>query len=150
MGSGHISGRLTAYLAGSLGESERAAADAHLAGCPGCREERDLLASALGVMRPLQDREPRAGFAATVALAARDSRRPFAQWLRFSFGGLAMASAAAVAMLIATPVRPQSAEVQLAQRLDLFEDMSVMQNQAALEDLEVVEVLHQIAPEAHP
>jgi Putative zinc-finger len=149
-GSGHIAGRLRAYLTAGLGGAERAEADAHLAGCAGCREERDLLAAGLGVVAPLHDLEPRVGFAATVALNARDSRRPFAQWLRYSLGGLAVASAAAVAVALAVPARHPSEDLIVAQRLDLFEDMTVMQNQQALEDLEVVEVLHQIVPEAHP
>ena len=39
-------------------------------------------------------------------------------------------------------------ELVLAQRLDLFEDMTVMQNQEALEDLDVVVELHTL--EARP
>jgi hypothetical protein len=149
-GSSHIAGRLRAYLTAGLSASERAEADAHLAACQGCREERDLLAAALGVVVPLPDLEPRAGFAATVALAAQDSRRPFTQWLRFSLGGLAVACAAAIAVAVSAPVRHPSDELMVAQRLDLFEDMTVMQNQQALEDLDVVEVLHKLEPEAHP
>jgi hypothetical protein len=38
----------------------------------------------------------------------------------------------------------------LAQRLDLYEDMSVVQHQEALEDLDVVAVLHQLQPEGAP
>jgi predicted anti-sigma-YlaC factor YlaD len=150
MGSGHIAERLQAYLQGNLAAAEKAQADEHLTSCAGCREERDLLAAGLGLMRPLPMQEPRAGFAATVALAARDSRKPFLQWVRYSLGGLAVAGAAVAAVVIAAPARQHSDEVQLAQRLDLFEDMSVMQNQQALEDLEVVEVLHKLVPEAHP
>jgi len=113
-------------------------------------DEQELLASARGVIDPLPQVEARAGFAARVALNARDRRTsPFGQWLRWSFGGLAVAGAAAAVVAIAVP-RPaaRSDEIMVAQRLDLFEDMAVMQNQEALEDLEVVAALHEL--EARP
>jgi anti-sigma factor RsiW len=147
---GHIAGRLQAYLQGALPPEEQEQAAAHLAACAACREEHDLLGQARSVIAPLPAKDPRAGFAASVALAARDRRvSPFAQWLRWSVGGLALAGAAAVAVVIATPAAtPPREELVLAQRLELFEDMTVMQNQEALEDLDVVEVLHTL--EAHP
>jgi hypothetical protein len=55
---------------------------------------------------------------------------------------------AAVAVMVATPSRPQHDDLMVAQRLELFEDMTVVQNQQALEDFEVVEVLHTL--EARP
>jgi anti-sigma factor RsiW len=154
MGSGrHIGDILQAYLAGALPAGEREHAAAHLDGCPQCREERDLLQAARALVPALPEREPRAGFAASVALAARDGRvSPFAQWLRWSLGGLAVAGAAALAVTVALPSAParRSDELMLAQRIDLFEDMTVMQNQEALEDLDVVEVLHTLQQEARP
>src|SRR2546423_14200730 len=96
--------------------------------------EEDLLREAQAVIRPLPAREPRAGFAAMVALNARDRRgSSFAGWLRWSFGGLAVAGAAAIAVALALPAPRHSEEVALAQRLDLYEDLSVVQNQQALE-----------------
>jgi anti-sigma-K factor RskA len=112
--------------------------------------EDELLREARAVLPPLPEREPRAGFAAMVALNARDRRRPFASWLRWSFGGLAVAGAAAVALAVAMPPAHREDDVVLAQRLELFEDLSVVQNQQALEDLDVVEVLHTLQPEARP
>jgi len=110
--------------------------------------EEDLLREAQAVIRPLPAREPRAGFAAMVALNARDRRgSSFAGWLRWSFGGLAVAGAAAVAVALALPA-PRHEEIALAQRLDLYEDLSVVQNQQALEDMDVVAVLHTLEPEA--
>ena len=146
----HISSQLQALLRGDLGAPERAAAEAHLAVCPACREERDLLASAREIVPELAPFEPRLGFAAKVASAAGDAQPSGVQrWLRFSFAGMAAAAAAAVLMVIFVHPGPtHSREVMLAQRLDLFEDMPVMQNQQALEDLEVVEVLHTL--EARP
>jgi hypothetical protein len=114
-------------------------------------EEDALLREARGIMPPLASREPRIGFAAMVALNARDRRFPkFAGWLRWSFGGLALAGAAAVALALAMPPPHHEEDVVLAQRLELLEDLSVVQNQQALEDLEVVEVLHTLQPEGRP
>ena len=115
-------------------------------------DEQELLAEARKVIPPLPPRDPRAGFAAAVALAARDRRvSPFVQWLRWSAGGLALAGAAAAAVVLATPsikAPSRGDELVLAQRLDLFEDMTVVQNQEALEDLDVVAELHTL--EARP
>ena len=108
-----------------------------------------LMAEARSVMPPLPAVEPRAGFAAMVALNARDRLSPgFGAWLRYALGGLALAGAAAVAVVVASPGAHRSHDVMVAERLDLLEDMAVVQNQQALEDLEVVTVLHRL--EAHP
>ena len=150
----HIEDRLSAYLAGSMPFEERAQADSHLAACPQCSEERDLLREATALLSPIQI-EPRQGFAAKVALEAR-KRRQLSPWglgrWRWALGGLTAACLAAAALFV---LRPQPAaepsqELVLAQRLDLYEDMSVMQNQEALEDLEIVSVLHTLTPEAQP
>lgn len=148
----HIASRLQALLEGALPSEEQDQAQAHLATCAPCREELELLQSARAVIPALPAAEPRAGFAAMVALNARDGQKAsFAQWLRWAFGGLALAGAAAVAVVVALPGRaPHSREVMIAQRLDLFQDMVVMENQQALEDLDVVAVLHQLQPEARP
>lgn len=140
----HVADRLQALLSGALAAREREEAAAHLEACAGCREERDLLLSARGLIAPLPAREPRAGFAASVALSARDRRAdPFSRWLRWAFGGIAAAGVAAAAAAVLIPARPQSGdEVRIAQRLDLFEDLGVLQNREALEDIEVVSVLH--------
>ncbi|HYY52485.1 MAG TPA: zf-HC2 domain-containing protein [Myxococcales bacterium] len=148
----HVGSRLQALLSGTLSPGDREEAEAHLRGCPDCREERDLLAAARMVIAPLPAREPRVGFAPTVALNARDQRgAPFLRWLRWSFGGVAAAGAAAVAAALlvpATPASPRGDDVRIAQRLELFEDLAVVQHREALEDLEVVSVLHTL--EARP
>ena len=114
-------------------------------------DDQTLLREALEVVPRLPDFEPRAGFAASVALAARDRRRAPWAWLRWSFGGMAMAGAAALAIIAVTPGSPvvHNDDVVLAQRLELYEDMDVVQHQEALEDLDVVEVLHTLQ-EAKP
>lgn len=124
----------------------------HLLACAACREEHELLLSAQQLIAPLPPAEPRAGFAAMVALNARDRRASgFAHWLRWALWGAALAGAAALALVVAMPGGPpRSRDVMIAQRLDLFEDMTVLQNREALEDLDVVSVLHQLQPEAQP
>jgi predicted anti-sigma-YlaC factor YlaD len=146
----HVTDRLQALLAGALSGQDREEAEAHLAACAGCREERDLLASAWALLLPLPEVEPRAGFAARVALSARDQRRsPFENWLRWTAGGVATAAAAAVLVAVLPAQRPGGGdELNVAQRLDLYENLAVVQNQEALEDLEVVSVLHTL--EARP
>src|SRR2546423_15704669 len=92
--------------------------------------EEDLLREAQAVIRPLPAREPRAGFAAMVALNARDRRgSSFAGWLRWSFGGLAVAGAAAIAEAPAMTAPLNSEEVALAQRLALYQYLAVGQDQ---------------------
>jgi hypothetical protein len=109
-----------------------------------------LLREARQVMPALPAVEPRAGFAASVALAARDQRLGSGvHWLRWAAGGLAVAGVAGGALFLAQP-RPRPAEMMLAQRLDLYEDMGVLQHQEALEDLDVVSVLHELQPEGKP
>jgi anti-sigma factor RsiW len=148
----HVGTRLQALLSGDLSPSDRVEAEAHLRACAHCQEERDLLADARKVIAPLPAREPRMGFASMVALNARDRRRtPFVRWLRWSFGGVAAAGAAALAVALLVPATPASQrgdEVRIAQRLELFEDLVVVQHREALEDLEVVSVLHTL--EARP
>src|SRR3989442_12363726 len=112
----HIAHRLRAFLSGGLSPAERDEVDAHLSACPQCREERDLLAVAAALISPLPPREPRAGFAAMVALNARDRHTPFHRWLRWSLGGVAAAGVAAGGAASLVPAaRPQrSGEVRVA------------------------------------
>src|SRR5207245_1884096 len=114
--------------------AEGGQADAHLSACAQCREERDLLAAAAALIPPLPPREPRAGFAAMVALNAHDRREPFVRWLRWSLGGVVAAGVAAVAAAVLIPAAlplQRSEEMRIAQRLDLFEDLAVVQHREA-------------------
>jgi len=100
-------------------------------------------------MLPQQAEDPR---------AAETRPRPVgAPWWRLAFGGGAvLAAAAALALLVVPSLQKRSAsaprdEMILAQRLDLFEDLGIVQNQEALEDFEVVEVLHTLQqPQGRP
>jgi anti-sigma factor RsiW len=154
--AGHIADRLNAWLAGSLPEAEAAQVRAHLASCPACEEERRLLEASRAVLRPLQAGDPRPWFATKVAARAAEIRpRPVgAPWWRVAFGGGLLAAAVAAVVLVVVPVPrqqpPPRDEMVLAQRLDLFEDLGIVQNQDALEEFEVVEVLHTLQPEGRP
>jgi hypothetical protein len=114
------------------------------------REARRLMGEALAM-------DPRPGFAQKVALRALEQRRPFS-WLpalRWAVPGLAVAGALAVVLVARTPGAGPKGEVvasndELAQRLDLYEDLSVVQNREALEEFEVVSVLHELQPEGKP
>ncbi len=151
---GHIADRLGAWLAGSLPAAEAGEVRRHLASCTACAEELGLLQAGTSIVAPLPAALPRLGFAARVAARATELHpRPIgAPWWRWAFGGgLAATAAAAVAVLIARPApRPNEEELMVAQRLELFEDLSVVQNQDALRDLEVVSVLHTLTPEGKP
>jgi anti-sigma factor RsiW len=153
----HIADRLNAWLAGSLPEAEAREVRVHLASCATCDEERRLLEAGRTVLRPLPEAEPRDWFATKVAARAAQVRpRPLgAPWWRVVVGGGLVAAAVAVLALFLVPAlhRPQPAprdEIVLAQRLDLFEDLGIVQNEDALEDFDVVEVLHTLQPEGRP
>ena len=109
------------------------------------------------VLWPQPAEDPRPWFATKVAARAAEIRpRPVgAPWWRVAFGGGLLAGAMAAVALIVVPLVQRSQpgprdEMILAQRLDLFEDFGIVQNQEALEDFEVVEVLHTLQPEGRP
>ena len=95
--------RLSEYLDGDLAAGERAALEAHLDGCAGCRETLADLRRVVARARALEDREPAAdlwpGIAGRIgartvhALEARRARR-----LSFSIPQLAAAGIALTAM----------------------------------------------------
>jgi anti-sigma factor RsiW len=151
--TGHVADRLAAWAAGDLSDSEAKQVREHLASCAACAEELALLQQAASVVGPDRRAEPRPGFASRVAARAVELRvRPVgAPWWRWAFGGAVAAAIAAAVVIVA---RPRAAipgeDVLVAQRLELFEDLSVVQNQDALGDLDVVAVLHTLGPEGKP
>lgn len=149
----HIQPLLLAYLDGALPPPQRDALAAHLAGCPDCEGELSLLREGRAVLPAGPSSEPRPGFALRVAsnARARPARR-LGLGVRWALGGgFAVAGLAAAAALIAVGHRPQPSEdLRVARRLELYEDMAVMQHQQALEDLDVVAVLHTLPREARP
>jgi hypothetical protein len=151
---GHIADRLAAWMAGDLTDEEAAEVREHLASCHACSEERDVVQQAISIVPPFGRVEPRPGFAIRVAaLAAERQPRPIgAPWWRWAFGGGLAAAAAAIAVVVIVPATHKTPpeDVVLAQRLELFEDLNVVQNQDALKDLDVVAVLHTLEPEGKP
>ena len=149
---GHVANRLGAWLAGTLPEVDAAEVRRHLDSCAACAGERDLLREGTSIVPPLPAVDARPGFAARAAARASDLRpRPLgAPWWRWAFAGGVAAAAAAAAVLIAWPERTPGDEMVVAQRLELFEDLGVVQNQDALRDLDVVAVLHTLQPEGKP
>jgi anti-sigma factor RsiW len=151
--TGHVADRLAALAAGDLPDSEARPVREHLASCAACAEELGLLQQAVSLVGQNGRGEPRPGFASRVAARAAELRvRPVgAPWWRWAFGG---AVAAAIVAAVVVVARPRGAvpgeEVLLAHRLELFEDLSVVQNQDALRDLDVVAVLHTLGPEGKP
>ncbi len=144
----HVTERLGEWLDGRLDASSAGEVATHLAGCTACASERDLLRDGKALLGKLPDREPRSGFAFQVALAASEQRaaRPALSW-RWALSGLAGAAVAAGVVMAVLPkqaVEGGSHELLLAQRLELYEDLSVMQNREALENLDVVEQLDKL------
>src|SRR2546430_13474406 len=98
--------RLSEYIDGTLGETERGALEAHLASCAGCATTLDELRRVVARARALDDRPPAAdlwpaiaeqigvssGAHHVVSLAERRTRR-------VTFTGLQLAAAAAVLLL---------------------------------------------------
>jgi anti-sigma factor RsiW len=151
--TGHVADRLAAWAAGDLPDGEARQVREHLAGCAACAEEHDLLQQARSVVASIGQGEPRPGFASRVAARAAELHvRPVgAPWWRWGFAGAAAAAAVAAVVVVARPPGAvPGEEVILAQRLELFEDLSVVQNQDALSDLDVVAVLHTLRPEGNP
>jgi anti-sigma factor RsiW len=151
--TGHVADRLAAWAAGDLEGSEAERVREHVASCSGCAEERDLLQQGTSLLGPNRRAEPRPGFPVRVAARAAELRvRPVgAPWWRWAFG--AAVAAAAIAAVVVVAPRSGSVpgeEVLVAQRLDLFEDFNVVQNQDALRDIDVVAQLHKLGPEGNP
>jgi anti-sigma factor RsiW len=147
----HVVEDLTALTDGALAPDRRAAVEAHLAGCPACRERRAALAAALAVLaaaprppEPLPGFEQR--FYARLArergarrgwlerLAARPRR-----WL-VPAGGLA---AAAVAIAVGA-LQVREDRMEMARHLDLLEDYLAIASLDAVESAEDVEVVLQL------
>jgi hypothetical protein len=146
----HVTERLGAFLEGRLEAAQAEEVAGHLATCTSCADERKLLADGKTLFGklPFSDAEPRVGFAFKVAQAAVEQRPARALAWRWAFGGLASAAVAAGVVLTLLPKQQveqgSSHEMMLAQRLELYEDLSVMQNREALENLDVVEQLDQL------
>jgi hypothetical protein len=140
-GCRHWRESLGAHALGQLGDEERAALEAHLEGCPGCRAEAESL---LGVTRllPLADpariespapRPPAAlgeRIAASIGGERRVSRRRRTR-LRLGFGFAGAAAAAAVAWAIV--ILPGGGEASPEQHVEFASLPAGMRISATLE-----------------
>ena len=136
----HIADELTALLDGALDGARRAEVEAHLAGCAGCRAERDRLARALSALAALPPpAAPRPGFEQRFyARLAREAPRRRSLLERLGAHPLrwlvpATGLAAALAAGIWVRQDRQRADLEMASHLDLLE------NYVAVASLDVVE-----------
>ena len=134
----------------------------------------ELVAQARAMLPPV-DAEPRPGFAARVAANAAEHRarrfwaRPLARW---TITGAALTATAAALLFVTLPhttshpaqlpeefasndradpmLHAASSDLALAQRLELYEDLALVQNEDALEEMDVVARLHQLHREVKP
>jgi anti-sigma factor RsiW len=137
----HVVDELSALLDGALDPAARGRVEAHLAGCPGCRAERDRLSGALAALARLPAApEPSPFFAARLAARLADEpargllgRLSAWRWrLALPAGGLA---AAALAGLLV--VRQQRGlELAAAAQLDLLQEYETV---ASIDEVETAE-----------
>ncbi len=149
----HPTHLLLSFLDGALAAPEGDEVSRHLAACSECGRELSLLREARALLPPLRSMDPRPGFAARVAHNAAPARKaPASDLWRWVLGGLVGTGLAALVLvvLVGKGDGQPSVDLRVAQRLELYEDMAVMQHQQALEDLDVVAVLHTLQPEARP
>lgn len=104
MTCGQVEVRLDEYVDDTLGARERAALDAHLAGCPACRaalaELRGLVTNARALPQRIEPpRELWTGIAARIA-ARRERARAMAWWREREFWAGVAAAAAALVLAI--------------------------------------------------
>jgi len=109
-GCRHWKESLGAYALGHLSAEERAALEAHLEGCPACRDEAAALASVAGLLphadparfgpAPLPPPELGKRIAATIDAERRSQRRQRRFRIGLGFGGAAATAAAAAVLAI--------------------------------------------------
>ena len=149
----HLGEDQTALLDGALVGARRAEAEAHLAGCPACRAERDRLAGALARLAALPPpAEPSPWFETRLEaeLAARDARLSeqergpagllarLAAWRwRLALPAAALGAVAALALFTVRHQRAARAEaLALAAQLELLEDLEAAASAGDVESAE--------------
>jgi anti-sigma factor RsiW len=139
----HLGDDLTALLDGALEPARRDEVEAHLAGCPGCRAERDRLAGVLARLGTLPPPpEPSPYFNARLAARLAAEPAPAAGLLgrlgpwrwRLALPAAALGAAAVVSLVTARHQRAE--ERAAAQQLELLEDYEAV---ASLDDVESAE-----------
>jgi anti-sigma factor RsiW len=156
--SAHPEADLVAYVAGELTPAARAAVEAHLADCAGCRRETEALAETVSALRRSLPTPPpvawghfQAGVRARLA-----SERPRARW-RFAPVSLALSGALAAGLLVMASGLPDRTgrppadlatveEMAIGGRLDLLTQYPVVERLDLYEDLDVIRGLDELAP----
>lgn len=162
-----VADNLVAYSDGELSPKDARVVREHLEGCPGCREVLARLQAVEREMRLLPGVSPSAGFDRAFRMKLQDERvrrenasvglrvalERFHEW----FGPRqVVAAAAGLAMLVVTigvftmvrtPGLPEE-NLHLANDMDLFLNMEVIENSDALEHFEVITLLDALAEEA--
>lgn len=95
MSSPHLEENLSAYLAGELSESERQAAEAHLAECPKCKGELGALRELDAMLSHAGSLEPSAGFVSGVMRRIDDDRKVIVFRSKRAVAWMALAAAVA-------------------------------------------------------
>lgn len=144
----HVADDLTALLDGALPEARRAEVEAHLAGCPDCRAERDALARALAALAALPaPPQPVPGFEQRFyARLAREAprRRSILGALRVRpLRWLVPATGLAAALAVAVGVERSRtrSDLEMAQNLDLLENYVEVASLGVVETAEDVDVV---------
>jgi anti-sigma factor RsiW len=154
----HVREDLTALLDGALAPDRRAVVEAHLAGCAGCRAERERIAAVLSTFAALLPvPAPTPGFEQRFyARLSREKELGPSLFRRFRISpwrwavpaaGLGAVAAAAVGVL-----QVRSDRLEMAQHLDLLENYVVVASLDSVnsaEDVEVVAHLDELS-EAKP
>lgn len=144
----HVGDDLTALLDGALPEPRRAEVEQHLAACPSCRAERDILARALAALEALPaPPAPAPGFEQRFyARLAREAprRRSFLDALRDRpLRWLVPATGLAAALVVAVGVERSRtrSDLEMAQNLDLLENYVEVASLGTVETPEDVDVV---------
>lgn len=113
-GQGHLGDVLSGLLDEELSPQERAAAELHLAVCPTCAAELDVVRTARGWVRGLPAVDPPFGFFERLVLDSRKEAagdRPYVRSVRRRMGVAAVAASAAAALALLGVAPPQDEPV---------------------------------------
>ena len=152
----HVKEELCALLDGELPDGEKARVEGHLALCPDCRAQRELLQGALASVARAAPIEPSVELRRRVLAAVDAEPQGLLERLRAlltaRFLVPAMAGLAAALVLVVSVGREQPVsageELEVAERLDLFQDYDVVATALPMDipaaDMDVVVHLHEL------
>lgn len=140
-----VSEELTAYLDGELDRDARVRVEQHLADCPDCSGELALLRTLQPRLEAIPAIEPSAQLRRNVLNALPERRSGWSLW-RYLVPAAGLAAAAAAVLVLHGKPAPEAPEqLELAQNLELVENLGALQTaDLSDEDLEVVANLDQL------